>query len=135
MWVLSGCPQLDSRSRALLPAPITTASYSCCSWAAAPAWAKRAPDGPRYRLQPRGQRDEQSRLSAPRSPAAIAPQRPATAAQRPAAWTLLPRRNFSQGFRAQGGAGAGNALRRRGGCSGRGHPLLLPPARCGPGAV
>lgn len=133
----AGSPQLDSCSLALLPAPITTASYSRCSRAAAPAWAKRAPDGRRDRRQPCSQREEQSRLSLPRSPAATAPQRLAMAALRPAAWTLLSRRNFSQGFRAQGGDGgarAGNALRRRGGWSGQGHPLSaalpgLSPAR------
>lgn len=138
MWVPACSPQLGSCSLALLPAPITTASYSRCSWAAAPAWASRSPDRPGGRCQPCSQWEEQTRLSLPRSTAAIAPQRLTASAPRPAAWTLLSRRNFSQGFRAQGGAGgarAGNALGRRGGCSGQGPRRALPLWCCPSGAL
>lgn len=99
-----GSPQPSTDSLCpVLPAPITTASYSRCSRPAAPAWASRAPGCSRDRCQPRSKREGQPMPGLTRSPAAIAPQCLATAALCPAAWTLLSPQSFSQGFRTRGG--------------------------------
>lgn len=125
VWGLHQLPAAWHRLHCpVLPAPITTASYSCCSCFVAPAWASRTAGSPRDRCQPHSQRDRQPVPSLAQSTAAIAPQCLATAVLCPTAWTLLSQQNFSQCFWAWGGDGArpGNALAQ-------GHTLC--PRACG----
>lgn len=112
VWGLHQLPAAWHRlHHPVLPAPITTASYSCCSCFVAPAWASRTAGSPRDRCQPHSQWDRQPVPSLAQSTAAIAPQCLATAVLCPAAWTLLSQQNFSQCFWAWGGdRGPGQAM-------------------------